>query len=89
MPTVSSFLIPSQYYVDEVILGVAMVLQLHMVQDSCTDPSKNKAFSFFNDNYVAQQTPANAQGKIVTPSLEYVYKVLKAMFECAQFTAAV
>lgn len=70
--------------VDEVILSVAMVLQLHMVQDSYADPSKNEAFTVFNDNYVTQNSQG---GKIVAPSLEYIYKFLKAMFECAQFTA--
>ena len=57
--------------VDELILSVAMVLQLHMVQDAAGDQSKKDDFNCFDDSYFFELDPNSTPEEIETRKSVY------------------
>jgi hypothetical protein len=73
--------------VDELILSMSMVLQLHMIQDADAEPKeRQEAFLIFDDTDFGNDAEAEQRRKQVPP-LEYIYKFVKAVSDCAQFSA--
>ncbi len=78
-------------------VSVALVIQLHMLQDMGTEQSKFDAFTAFNDDEVTTPHPGDAsaatpsaarpkRARVAPPPLDYMYKFIKTVHECAAFS---